>query len=86
MPKHLSTYVEAHTLQCNCQTLCPFTPLSINKTSLHYHKTNLTKAYLASVVKSLENQLINQYFNKSNHLEMAPHNCVQRGKAIRFVG
>ena len=35
-----------------------FTAFSISTISLHYHKTKLTKRHLASVVKSLENQLI----------------------------
>ena len=35
-----------------------FSAFSISTISLHYHKTKLTKRHLASVVKSLENQLI----------------------------
>ena len=42
--------------------------------SLHYHETNLTKGYLASVVKSQGNQLFNQYLNKyDNCLQGASH-------------
>ena len=35
--------------------LCSF----ISSTLLHYNDTNLTEAYLASVVRSQENQLLN---------------------------
>lgn len=53
-----------------------------NRISLHSHKLDLTKTYLASTVKSL----VNQCFNKSdNHLQGAPHNSTQRREAIRFA-
>ena len=40
------------------------TPLSLNKVLLHYHKIKLTEAFSASVVESLENQLLNKCSNK----------------------
>ena len=54
-----------------------FTSLSTNKNLLHYHKTNLIKVCLASVVKSSENRLLNHCSNKSsNCLQGAQHKNV----------
>ena len=47
-----------------------FTPISLNKISLQFHKTNLSKAYLASSVKSWEHQLLNKFSFKFD-------NCLQ---------
>ena len=53
-----------------------------NRISLHSHKLDLTKTYLASTVKSL----VNQCFNKSdNYLQGATHNSTQRREATRFA-
>ena len=41
--------------------------LIIKKYYFLYYKTNLTKAYLASLVKSQENQLLNQFSHKSEN-------------------
>lgn len=52
-----------------------FTPLSVTQiSSPHCHKVKLTKAYLAAVAKSLENQLLNQCSSKSTkRFKEAPH-------------
>ena len=62
------------------------TPISLNKISVQYQKTNLTKANLASFIKSEEMQLLNQFFNKSDeYLLVAQHSHVQRERTIRFT-
>ena len=62
------------------------TPISLNKISVQYQKTNLTKANLASFIKSEEMQLLNQFFNKSDeYLQVAQHSHVQRERTIRFT-
>ena len=64
-----------------------FTLLSINKISLHYHKKNLTKAYLASAIITNENQLLNQFsYNFAGFWQGAPNKPAQRGWAISFAG
>lgn len=58
-----------------------FIPLSVKQiSSLHCHKVKLTKAYLAAVAKSLENQLLNQCSSKSTkRFKGAPHDiCLSR--------
>ena len=58
-----------------------FIPLSVNKISLHCHETNITRGYLASVIKSWENQLFDQCFNISdNYCQGASYKSVPRGK------
>ena len=52
----------------------------INDQNLHYHKINLTEAYLAFVINlcKIINQLFNQFSIKSgNHPQGAPHKPVQ---------